>query len=186
MRFRSIGVLLCLLFVASCGSRNTASLETQFSPASNTAFLIGGAEHPGSNPFGCTTVYIYQLDGDTEQYISGPYVFHSKDTNTDAYVVPPGHYLVGAWDTCFKRIRVQGPNLVRGIFADRSKSSFKDASARRFVLKPGEVRYIGHFNGSFWSDRPQEAENLLSQMENVKGNLVTKLPTISSSFEGFK
>lgn len=174
---RIVFVVCALSVVSACGSRNLAGPETSFSPASESTLLIASGIQTKSSIFGgCHCPYFIQIEDETEKPIGRIYDFHSHDRSPDAYVVPPGHYAMTSWDDCVKRVHIHGPNLGGGLFVDRSKISFKDAYTLRFTAKPGEILYLGHFDGHGFRDKSEDVQKLLSTMPNVSGPLIFRSP----------
>jgi len=173
-----IGLVLCaLLVVSACGARNMAGPETTFTPASKEALLIGGGISTGSSIFGgCRCPYFSRIDAQTGQPLGNSVSFHSHGDNPSAFIVPAGLYALSSWDDCTKRHRIYGPNLKWSLLADRSEISFLGARTHTINVKPGEVLYIGHFDGSSFRDRSEEAKKLLATMPGVSGPFTFRKP----------
>lgn len=182
MLFRFITIAALFASLSACAARNLASPETTFSPKSETALIIGGGTGVKSLFGGCKCPIFVRADPVTEVPNGGRVSFHSHGDNPRAFVAPAGHYVMAAWDDCTRMYHTPGPNRVIGMFADRSKNSYKDASTFRFNAKPGEILYIGHFTGYNFEDRSDDAKTLLGTMPNVSGNFVFRPATRASSF----
>ena len=156
---RAFFAMLGVCLITACGAQNLAGPETTFSAKNQETLLIGGGTQSSSSLFGgCHCPYFAQVEEGSEKPTGQYYAFHSHGQNPRAYVVPAGYYVMYSWDDCTKRYHTTGPNLTLGLFADKSHNSFKGAPTFRFKANPGEVLYLGHFNGSGFYDKSEDAK----------------------------
>lgn len=90
---RVVFVLAALMLLSACGARNQAGPSTTFTPASETALLIGGGIQDSSRLFsGCHCPYFALVDEETQKPLGSSVAFHSHGDNPSAFVVPAGSY----------------------------------------------------------------------------------------------
>lgn len=68
------------------------------------------------------------------------------------------------------------------MFSDKSTISFVGARTFRFSISPGEIVYIGHFTGGGFTDKTDDARELLATMPHVSGEMILRTPTWGSTF----